>query len=82
MSETFTPRTLRSVLPCEFTAGEYHGTRAFKLRDEPVASVHREGWSWPGKQKHVCMWVKLANGLAVGWNENPSRGWSFPVVRA
>jgi hypothetical protein len=35
---------------------------------------------WPGPQKNVFAWVELSNGKAVGWNENPSRGWTFPVV--
>lgn len=35
---------------------------------------------WPGPSKNVYCWVVLANGKAVGWNENPSKGWSFPVV--
>jgi hypothetical protein len=36
---------------------------------------------WPGKEKNVHSWVRLADGIAVGWNENPSRGWSFPVIK-
>jgi len=64
--------------------------------DMPVAKyfevgVVREYWShgnsenkpvkkWPGPQKYVFVWVELENGKAVGWNENPSRGWTFPVV--
>lgn len=35
---------------------------------------------WPGPQKNVFAWVELKNGRAVGWNESPSHGWSFPVV--
>lgn len=35
---------------------------------------------WPGKQKDVHVWWELENGKAVGWNESPSRGWSFPVI--
>jgi len=26
-------------------------------------------------------WCVLEGGLAVGFNENPSVGWSFPIVR-
>lgn len=37
--------------------------------------------SWPGPQKNVYAWVVLVNGKAVGWNENPGKGWSFPVVK-
>lgn len=35
-------------------------------------------WREFGSQKNVYNWVLLKNGLAVGWNENPSTGWSFP----
>ena len=35
-------------------------------------------WSEVGSHKNVHNWVLLSNGLAVGWNENPARGWSFP----
>jgi len=35
---------------------------------------------WPGSQKDVHCWWELENGKAVGWNENPSKGWSFPVI--
>ena len=35
---------------------------------------------WPGPQKNVYSWVQLANGKAVGWNENPASGWTFPVI--
>lgn len=38
------------------------------------------GNGWPGKEKNVYWWYKLANGKMVGFNENPSRGWSFPVI--
>jgi hypothetical protein len=30
------------------------------------------------KEKYVYNWCKLENGYAVGWNENPARGWSYP----
>jgi len=36
---------------------------------------------WIGPQRNVHFWVVLENGYAVGWNENPARGWSFPVVK-
>jgi hypothetical protein len=35
---------------------------------------------WPGPQKDVHCWWELESGKAVGWNENPSKGWSFPVI--
>ena len=29
------------------------------------------------KYKNVYNWVLLEDGTSVGWNESPSRGWSF-----
>lgn len=35
----------------------------------------------PFSHKYVFNWCVLENGWAVGWNENPSRGWNFPVKK-
>lgn len=69
--------------PQEF-AQSFDNTRAYRYRDVEVVSEHgygRDMKPWPGNEKNVMSWVLLANGYAVGWNENPSRGWSFPVVK-
>jgi hypothetical protein len=36
---------------------------------------------WPGKQKNVYNWVLMSDGSAIGWNENPATGWTFPRIR-
>ncbi len=76
-------KTLRESVPCEFFA-EYRDTRAFKLLDcevaEEISMTDMTKWRrWPGPEKNVMCWWQLADGRAVGWNENPARGWSFPV---
>jgi hypothetical protein len=74
---------LRDSMPHEFVGGEYHDTQAYGMRDVPVVrEVYARDYftKWPGKQKNVYFWVVLANGKAVGFNENPSKGWSFPVI--
>lgn len=78
--------TLTEVMPSEFAGVEYEDTRAYTMREVQVAQAFRASneatWRrWPGKHKHVYLWVILTNGYAVGWNENPARGWSFPVIR-
>ncbi len=77
-------RTLKDAMPHEFVGGEYVDAPALKLRDVAVVAEYRMYggvWKpWPGIHKHVFAWVVLANGKAVGWNENPNRGWSFPVI--
>ena len=58
--------------------------RAYRFAEIEVTEQHGFGTDsrkpWPGPQRNVHYWVQLANGKAVGWNENPARGWSFPVV--
>ena len=36
----------------------------------------------PGKYRNVMNWVLLDDGSAVGWNESPRNGWSFPRTGA
>lgn len=81
---------LRDVLPFEFF-GQYEDTRAATMLDVEIAETHSmvdAYWTderpkpyvrWPGREKNVMSWWKLVDGRCVGWNENPGRGWSFPV---
>lgn len=56
--------------------------KCWKFKDVLVKSTHYGHISrWIGPQKNVHFWVILENGYAVGWNENPARGWSFPVAK-
>lgn len=78
------PQTLRDVLPSEFFR-EFMNTRAARLLDLVVTETHSltnddKSYSrWPGREKNVMTWWRLADNRCVGWNENPARGWSFPV---
>jgi hypothetical protein len=36
---------------------------------------------WPAPHKNVFAWWLLETGHAVGFNENPSHGWTFPNIR-
>ena len=83
---------LKEVFP-EILGYEYVDDRAYDFRDIEVKRKHsRIGVrdeklvgvrykKWIGIHKYVHNWVELANGYAVGMNENPSRGLTFPVVR-
>ncbi len=82
-------KTLLETAPIEF-GREFVDTQAYKYCYLKVVKEHRAvggGWEdfqknpWPGPHKNVYVWWELEDGHAVGWNENPSRGWSFPVVR-
>jgi hypothetical protein len=68
---------LRDVLPHEALSED---SVRRHLDTEVIESVGT-GYTWPGSQKNVCHWWKLSSGHAVAWNENPSRGWSFPVIK-
>jgi len=76
-------KTLRDVLPHEFFLS-YMDTEAAKYLDVEVVATYGSGdnlelKSWVGVHRNVYIWWQLANGKAVAWNENPGRGWSFPV---
>lgn len=62
---------------------EFSDTEAAKYLDievvaEKDATKHSE--RWPGEHKNVYAWWALANGKAIGCNENPARGLSYPVI--
>lgn len=80
---------LREWLPKEFFLS-FADSKANKFLDVEIKEEYTSGEShhkyksWRlsgGTHKYVFYWVLLENGYAVGWNENPSRGWSFPVMK-
>lgn len=63
---------------------EFSDTRAAKFLDVEVVkeySPDEDNVRWPGSHHHVHIWWEMANGYGVAWNENPARGYSFPVVK-
>jgi len=77
--------TLKDVMPREFEI-EHFQSRAYKRFAD--AKVIRQfnffggpRRRWPGPQRNVHNWVIVEGGYAVGMNENPGRGWSFPVYK-
>jgi hypothetical protein len=74
------PKRLVDVLPPEFTKGQYEDSPAMPHVFIDVIAEHRDDRPWPGNHRYVKVWFVLANGKAVGWNDNPTRGWSFPVI--
>lgn len=75
-----TPKTLRDCAPREFVQ-DFTQSLAHKYLDEPAEEMDARINPWPGHHKNVMCWWKLANGYAVGWNENPAVGWSFPLMK-
>lgn len=74
---------LKDVMPREFMGAEYEDCEARKHADVVVVKQHQRAMftdSWPGKHCYVNYWAELANGKIVGFNENPAKGWSFPVM--
>jgi hypothetical protein len=74
-------KTLRDVLPQEFFR-EFMDTPAARLLDREVTATHESGdpTRSPFTHRHVYVWWEVQGGKAVAWNENPARGWSFPVA--
>lgn len=72
-------KVLRECLPYEFMYCEYSYSRARSFSEVEV--IEEKEFNWPGTHKNVINWYILSNGYAVGWNESPSRGWSFPVIK-
>lgn len=58
-----------------------------KLMDVKIIkkfSLNGQFWfSWQifGKHKNVINWWLLENRYAIGFNENPATGWSFPIKK-
>lgn len=74
-------RILQDELPREFHS-QFQNTQAYTLRGARILAMHYSHEEpWPGREKNVHWWCELQGGLAVGWNENPARGWSFPVIK-
>jgi len=73
--------TLKDYLPLEAAGGEYIDEPFRKYMDtQVVKKIDAFHHRWPGRHKNVHIWYILENGKAVGFNENPSIGWSFPVI--
>ena len=61
---------------------ENSDSRAIKFLDaEVVRKVDGCKEAFPGSHRNVYVWWEMVSGHAIGLNENPSRGWSFPVVK-
>ena len=80
-------KTLKEVMPKELVDRDCDKTMAYKMKDIVVVKEHcslidqDEYQDWLGTHKNVYSWAELENGYAVGWNENPAKGWSFPVCK-
>lgn len=84
---------LRQLLPARFFEDSAPDVAARGLLDVPVVAVklttgapcdgHAELFQpWPGPETHVRQWFLLADGKAVGINEDPAGPWTFPVMDA
>lgn len=69
---------LRDVITREAIRECYE--RVERHLDKRVVHIY-DDMRWPGSQKNVVRWWELGDGSAVAWNENPSRGWTFPSMK-
>jgi hypothetical protein len=73
---------LKDVLPYEFMGSEYEKDKARTYAEiEVVKQYDSRDVIWAGKHKNVTYWFELENGYAVGMNESPIRGLSFPILK-
>lgn len=74
-------KTLKDVMPPSFE-DEFRDVEAYQYKDVAVKEEFFGHTSrpWIGNHKNVHYWCLLENGKAVGWNENPGKGHSFPVA--
>jgi hypothetical protein len=73
---------LKDRLPIEFMGCEYENSKARKFSDiEVIQEFESYNEPWIGNHKNVHFWFVLENGYAVGFNENPAKGWSFPLIK-
>lgn len=83
---------IKQVADChlELCAGEFDNAPAYKLKAEAVVMefcrYNLDGYDtdfvpWLGTQKNVHYWVVTENRNAIGMNENPANGLSFPVIK-
>lgn len=73
--------TLKDWLPSD--ANLYSGGKQEELLlnflDINVTEDHKnDNCPHPFSHRHILAWCILENGIVVGWNENPSTGYSFP----
>lgn len=65
----------------------FKDTQAYTLKDQMVVIEFsnfdscRPYLPWIGSHKNVHYWVVTDCRHAIGFNENPATGWSFPVVK-
>jgi hypothetical protein len=76
-------KTLKDVLPPEFMSNIHSLSPARKYaNDKVVSEYHSADLRWPGKHKNVNRWFLLERGCAVGLNESPVHGLSFPIIKS
>lgn len=73
---------IRDVLPSEALGAEFSdGEFRRYLNHEVIEEITEYDSRFPFKHKNIHVWWILEDNTAIGWNENPSVGWSFPVAK-
>lgn len=72
-------KLLKEVVPSEIDATAFSGMKS--LLNKPVTAAYESSENpWIGSYKNVNVWWIVNDTHMVGWNESPSRGWSFQVI--
>lgn len=76
-----TYKTLKDWLPYGYDTATIDPKIEKHLDDFITVELDSRDKHWIGKHKNVLNWCMLNTGYAVGFNESPSRGWSFVIVK-
>lgn len=74
-------KRLKDWLPFDYTHGNVDERIYGHTNDLVIREIDGRDDPWPGKHKNVLNWCILETGYAVGWNESPSKGWSFLIKK-
>jgi hypothetical protein len=75
-------KTLQDWLHHDYQMGTVDKRVSKHLNDNVLNEYDGRINKWPGTHLNVLNWCTLDSGYAVGWNESPSRGWAFVIVKS
>jgi hypothetical protein len=88
MENGYIGRPLSEWINIDYSIGWFKQDEILKKHlDDKVVAVHSMSWDEEGyvpspfKHRYIFVWVELESGYAVGFNENPNTGWSYPIKR-
>lgn len=72
-------KQLKDWLPFDYTNSNVDDRIFGHTNNIVIQEFDGRNVKWPGTHKNVYNWCILDSGHAIGWNESPSKGWSFII---